>query len=88
MEDAINTYANIIQCHINLQQYDQALEYMDRSRSKMLVDLMASNDLYSGGEIPERVKQLLQQFDAKQQQIDNIIFMFVIKKRGVCHPPY
>ncbi len=31
---------------------------------------MASNDLYSGGEIPPKVKELLQQFDSLQQQID------------------
>ncbi|MBW4497662.1 MAG: hypothetical protein KME26_32295 [Oscillatoria princeps RMCB-10] len=31
---------------------------------------MASNDLYSGGEIPPDVRELLQQFDSLQQQID------------------
>ncbi len=73
LKQAISAYMNIVQCHINLQQYEQALEYVERSRSRFLVDLMASNDLYSGAEIPEKVQKLLEEYQAKQQQIDSII---------------
>jgi tetratricopeptide (TPR) repeat protein len=45
-------------------------ENLERSRSKRLVDLMASNDLYQGGEIPPEVKELLQQYEDLQQRID------------------
>jgi CHAT domain-containing protein len=48
-----------------------AIETIERSRSKHLVDLMASNDLYSGGEIPPEVQELLRQYEALQKQIDS-----------------
>jgi len=49
---------------------DKAIEYVERSRSKRLVDLMASNDLYAGGEIPLEVQQYLTQYESLQRQID------------------
>lgn len=70
MEKAIPVYRNMVQACINTGKLDKAFEYVERSRCKRLVDLMASNDLYSGGEIPPDVRELLQQFDSLQQQID------------------
>ena len=70
LEEAIDIYANIVQACINNKQLDQALEYVERSRSKRLVDLMASNDLYSSAEIPAEIQQYLQDFERLQQQID------------------
>ena len=70
MEEAIDIYANIVQAYINNKQLDKALEYVERSRSKRLVDLMASNDLYSSAEIPAEIQQYLQDFEQLQQQID------------------
>lgn len=68
--EAIDIYANIVQACINNKQLDKALEYVERSRSKRLVDLMASNDLYSSAEIPAEIQQYLQDFERLQQQID------------------
>jgi len=68
--EAFYVYHNIVLCCINAGQLEKAIEYVERSRSKRLVDLMASNDLYQGGEIPPEVKELLHQFDDLQQQID------------------
>lgn len=70
LADAIDIYPNIVQAYINNKQLDKALEYVERSRSKRLVDLMASNDLYSGAEIPAEIEQYLQDFEQLQQQID------------------
>lgn len=70
LADAIDIYANIVQACINNKQLDKALEYVERSRSKRLVDLMASNDLYSSAEIPAEIQQYLQEFERLQQQID------------------
>ncbi|MEG4943923.1 CHAT domain-containing protein [Microcoleus sp. F4-D5] len=70
LEEAIDIYANIVQACINNKQLDKALEYVERSRSKRLVDLMASNDLYSSAEIPAEIQQHLQDFERIQQQID------------------
>ena len=70
LSEAIDIYANIVQACINNKQLDKAVEYVERSRSKRLVDLMASNDLYSNAEIPAEIQQYLQDFEQLQQQID------------------
>ena len=64
-------YGQIVQCYVNLQQYDKALEYAERSRSKLLVDLMESTEL-SGGEISPDLEQLSQDYDELQQRINAI----------------
>jgi tetratricopeptide (TPR) repeat protein len=71
LQDDISLYENMVQACVNNGQLDQAIEYVERSRSRRLVDLMASNDLYQGGEIPLEVKQYLEQFEAIQKQIDS-----------------
>jgi len=68
--DSIDVYANIIQAYINSGNLDKAIAYVDRSRAKRLVDLMASNDLYADGEIPPQVQAYLQQYDQLQAEID------------------
>ncbi len=45
LEGAIDIYQKMVQACINAGQLDKALEYVERSRSKRLVYLMASNDL-------------------------------------------
>ncbi|MFM6156892.1 MAG: hypothetical protein ACKPE3_28510, partial [Sphaerospermopsis kisseleviana] len=45
LSDAITVYENIIQSYIELKQYDKAIEYAERSRSRRLVDLMASSSM-------------------------------------------
>ncbi|MBD1906444.1 CHAT domain-containing protein [Trichocoleus sp. FACHB-832] len=76
LEEAISVYQNMVQACINAGQLEKAIETIERSRSKRLVDLMASNDLYQGGEIPPEVKALLQQFDGLQQRIDQERFKY------------
>lgn len=68
--EAIDIYPKMVQACINTGQLDKAIETVERSRSKRLVDLMASNDLYSGGEIPPQVEEYLQQYENLQRQID------------------
>jgi CHAT domain-containing protein/TPR repeat protein len=70
LADAIDVYEKMVQACINDGQLEKAVETVERSRSKRLVDLMASNDLYQSGEMRSGVKELLQQFDDLQQQID------------------
>jgi CHAT domain-containing protein len=60
----------MVQACINAGEIEKAFEYSERSRSKRLVDLMASNNLYQSGEIPLAVKELLQQYEELQQIID------------------
>ncbi|BAY91965.1 MULTISPECIES: CHAT domain-containing protein [unclassified Tolypothrix] len=70
LEEAIDVYQEMVEICIKAGQIEKAFEYAERSRSKRLVDLMASNDLYQSGEIPPAVKELLQQYEQLQQQID------------------
>ncbi|MEZ2250998.1 CHAT domain-containing protein [Microcoleus sp.] len=71
LESSFRVYANIIQACVNNKQLDQAIEYVERSRSQRLVDLMASNDLYQGESISPQIQTYLQQYDSLQQQIDS-----------------
>ncbi|AFZ11640.1 Tetratricopeptide TPR_1 repeat-containing protein [Crinalium epipsammum PCC 9333] len=73
LADSIHIYQYMVQACINNKHPSKAVEYVERSRSKRLVDLMASNDLYSDGEIPPEIQQYLQDFEAIQRQIDNEI---------------
>ena len=70
LAESSDIYENMVQACINNGQLDKALEYVERSRSKRLVDLMASNDLYSDGNIPPQVQDYLQQYEQLQQQIE------------------
>jgi CHAT domain-containing protein/tetratricopeptide (TPR) repeat protein len=70
LKDFSGIYEKMVQACINAGQLEKALETVERSRSKRLVDLMASNDLYQGGEISPEVKELLQQYEDLQQRID------------------
>lgn len=70
LAEAIDVYENMVQACINAGQLEKAIEYAERARSKRLVDLMASNDLYQSGEIAPEVKELLQQFEDLQERID------------------
>ncbi|MEH1858006.1 MAG: hypothetical protein V7L21_08395 [Nostoc sp.] len=45
----------MVQACINAGQIEKAFEYSERSRSKRLVDLMASYNLSKGEEIPPKV---------------------------------
>ncbi|WP_377477769.1 MAG: CHAT domain-containing protein [Microcoleus anatoxicus] len=71
LESSFRVYANIIQACVNNKQLDKAIEYVERSRSQRLVDLMASNDIYSTESISPEIQTYLQQYDSLQQQIDS-----------------
>ncbi|MGB3207839.1 MAG: CHAT domain-containing protein [Crinalium sp.] len=70
LANSLDIYQNIVEACINNKQLNKALEYVERSRSKRLVDLMASNDLYSNGEISPEIQKYLQDFEFIQRQID------------------
>jgi CHAT domain-containing protein len=70
LEKSIRVYENMVQAYINAGQIEKAFEYSERSRSKRLVDLMASYNLSQGEEIPPKVQELLQEYEELQRQID------------------
>jgi CHAT domain-containing protein len=55
VSQAIEVYANLVQVYVNQQHYDQALEVVDRSKARNLVELLTTKDLYPKGEIPPEV---------------------------------
>ncbi|MEG4069705.1 CHAT domain-containing protein [Microcoleus sp. Pol11C2] len=67
---SIDVYEKAIQACVNSNQLEKAIEYCDRTRAQRLVDLMHSNDLYASGQIPPAVQKYLQEFEAKQREID------------------
>ncbi|MCT7964379.1 CHAT domain-containing protein [Laspinema sp. D1] len=69
VQESIYVYENAIQAAINLDDIPTALEIVERVRAKRLVDLMATADLYSDGNIPAQVQQWLQQLDRLDDQI-------------------
>jgi hypothetical protein len=72
LENAMGVYANALQCHINLGQYAEAILLTERARSRHLVELMASNDLYQGGDIPPEVQHYLDEYETLQHRIDQL----------------
>ncbi|MEM7553350.1 MAG: CHAT domain-containing protein [Cyanobacteria bacterium P01_A01_bin.84] len=51
----IEVYQNIVQAYINLGQLNKAIEYVERSKARNLVDLLSTRDLYPKGNIPQQV---------------------------------
>jgi tetratricopeptide (TPR) repeat protein len=70
LKEAINVYEKMVQACINNGQLDKAIEYSERSRSKTLGDIMASNRYFEQGEIDPEVEQDWQKYDDLQQQIN------------------
>ena len=70
LKDNLSEYSNIVQCYINLEQYDKALEYADRSRSRFLADLFHNKDLNLKGNTSPQVQEYLD----LQQQLDRLRF--------------
>ena len=67
--DALNIYNDLIQACLNTAQIDKAIEYSERFRSRMLVDLVSGKEL-SSVETNPRVQELIGEFDRLQQEID------------------
>ena len=50
MEADIDVYRNIVQTYLNTEQIPRALEYVERSKTRNLVELMATRDLKPRGD--------------------------------------
>jgi CHAT domain-containing protein len=82
ISESISVYTNMVQALINNGQIEQAIEYAERSRCRRLVDLMASNDLYNDGNIPPKVAEYLEEYEAKQKLIDEERNRFIDNHNG------
>ncbi|TVU53399.1 MAG: CHAT domain-containing protein [Arthrospira sp. PLM2.Bin9] len=52
--------SGMVEVCLELGRYQDAIEYVDRSKARNLVEFMATRDAYPGGVIPENVRQQLQ----------------------------
>ena len=76
-------YANVTQSCINLHQYDKALEYFERSRSKHLYDLITNQDSSISSHISVDMHQLLSQYRDLQSKIDNLNLLSINSARDL-----
>ena len=80
LEKGFDIYDNTLQCYINLGQYQEALEIVERYRSRHFLELMATPDLYAGGNMPEEIKIKLQEYDEIQiQKICRKLFLLLVQ---------
>jgi CHAT domain-containing protein len=72
LQSALSVYENTIQCAVNLKNYRQAIEYTERVRSRQLVELMGSKDLYHDAQVPAEIQQYLDEYQKLNQKIQNL----------------
>lgn len=66
LQDAISVYAGIVQACINNNQPDKAIEYVERSKARNLVEVLATRDLYPKGNFSETI---LEELDRLRREI-------------------
>ncbi|MCC5900160.1 MAG: CHAT domain-containing protein [Phormidium sp. BM_Day4_Bin.17] len=59
-EEWNRVYRGMVEVCLELGRYTDAIEYVDRSKARNLVELIATRDVYPGGVIPENIRQQLQ----------------------------
>ncbi|WP_052588136.1 tetratricopeptide repeat protein, partial [Microcystis aeruginosa] len=55
LSEAMDVYHGIVQSYLNLNQPDRALEYVERSKTRYLVQLLTERDIYPKGNIPPTI---------------------------------
>ncbi|MEK9510917.1 CHAT domain-containing protein [Limnospira fusiformis PMC 851.14] len=58
-EEWNKVYRGMVEVCLELGRYQDAIEYVDRSKARNLVELIATRDAYPGGVIPENIRQQL-----------------------------
>ncbi len=58
-EEWNRVYRGMVEVCLELGRYQDAIEYVDRSKARNLVELIATRDAYPGGVIPENIRQQL-----------------------------
>lgn len=76
LSGAIDVYANIVEAYIKTNHPDQAIEYVERSKARNLVDTLSNRDIYPKGNIPEtiinEIKRLRREIVAEQRRLEII----------------
>ena len=53
LAEAIGVYQKLVQAYVNIEQWDKAIETVERSKTRNLVELLANRELYPKGDVPE-----------------------------------
>jgi tetratricopeptide (TPR) repeat protein len=85
LQEYIDLYENIVQACINSKQLDKAVEYVERSKARKLVELLANCDLYPKGEIPADILNELERLHREipaQDRLLEIVQQKVVRGTG------
>ncbi|MEM7590136.1 MAG: CHAT domain-containing tetratricopeptide repeat protein [Cyanobacteria bacterium P01_A01_bin.83] len=66
LSDAISVYVNMARACIQDGQYVRAIEYLERSKTRNLVDLLTERQMYPKGEFPQ---QIIDSLDALRRNL-------------------
>jgi CHAT domain-containing protein len=55
-EAALGIYTGAVQAAVELNQYGRAVEFVERGKSRNLVEMLGTKDLYPEGDIPPEIK--------------------------------
>ena len=69
MARAIDVYQKQVQAHINIGQWDKAIETVERSKARVLVRLLTNRDLYPKGDVP---RETIAQLDGLRRSIPSL----------------
>jgi len=75
--EAIEVYQAQVQAYINIKQWDQAIETVERSKTRNLVELLYGRDLYPKGDIPQEtiaeLDRLRRNIPSLERQLQGVI---------------
>ncbi|MCL1474717.1 CHAT domain-containing protein [Argonema antarcticum] len=60
-EEWNNLYQRMVEVCLEIHNYPKAIEYVERSKARSLVELLATRDLYPKGQMPKQVQNKVQQ---------------------------
>ena len=77
LAEAIDVYQKQVQAHIHLEQWDKAIETVERSKTRNLVELLANRDLYPKGNVPQetiaQLDRLRRNIPSLERQLQGVI---------------
>ncbi|MDY7002886.1 MAG: CHAT domain-containing tetratricopeptide repeat protein [Cyanobacteriota bacterium] len=69
MAEAIEVYQKLVQAYIKTKQWDRAIETVERSKARNLVELLTNRDLYPKGNVPQKI---IDQLDELRRNIPSL----------------
>ena len=69
MAEAIRVYHKLVQAYINIEQNDKAIETVERSKARDLVQLLSNRDLYPKGDVSQ---QIITELDRLRRNIPSL----------------